>query len=253
MLKNYFTELGNVFKFSALFFAKNFVKQNLIIWLLILLQIVLAIPLLYFSKEMGFSNFSLLWKIFSVAGLALFIVLFFFMFKKVFDLASLGVEKDKLSNFKIVKALLILGVVNCIPFLAFLLFYLLAQVVPVLGQTLVVALKIFTYFFYFATSLSLVAIVKWQDKNVIVAVLKSVKFFFKKLGTVIPVMFFFFVIASLLVFLICTSIYAVAIYFKFINESFIDATQAIVNVYSLYIVAGMYIGAQIKLLEGSDE
>ncbi|MBR3604466.1 MAG: hypothetical protein IKL52_00380 [Candidatus Gastranaerophilales bacterium] len=253
MLKNYFIELGNILKFSALFFAKNFKKENLIIWLLILFQLILAIPLLYFQKALGFGNYTLLWKILSVIGMGAFAVLFFFMFKKVFKLASLSVQKEKLSNTKIIKSLVILGILNCIPFLAFLLFYSLAQFVPTLGYFFKISLNIFTYLFYFAMSLSIAAIAKWQDKNIFVAILKSVKLFFKKIGVVIPIFFLFFLIASLIVFLICALLYTIAIYFNYISENLVNAIHAVVNVYSLYIIAGLYIGAQAKILESCNE
>lgn len=253
MLKKYFIELGEVFKFSSLFFIKNFKKENLIIWLLILFQMVLAIPLLYFQKALGFDNYDLLWKILSIVGLGAFAVLFFFMFKKVFKLVTKGLNKEKLTNSKIIKALLILGLFNCIPFLIFLLFYFLAQIAPNLGYFFRICLNLFTYMFYFAMSLSIAAIAKWQDKNVVVAILKSVKIFFKKIGIVVPVFFLFFVIASAIVFLICALLYTIAIYFNYISENLVNSIHAIVNVYSLYIIAGLYIGAQIKLLESYDE
>ena len=253
MLKQYFIELGEIFKFSGLFFVKNFKKENLIIWLLILFQMVLAIPLLYFQKALGFGNYTLLWKILSILGLGAFAILFFFMFKKVFKLATKGLNKEKLSTSKIIKSLLILGAFNCIPFLIFLLFYYLAQAIPGSGYFFRICLNLFTYIFYFAMSLSIAAIAKWQDKNIVAAILKSVKLFFKKIGIVIPVFFLFFVIASAVVFLICAGLYTIAIYFNYISENLVNSIHAIVNVYSLYVIAGLYIGAQIKLLESYDE
>ena len=47
-----------------------------------------------------------------------------------------------------------------------LLFYSLAQFVPALGYFFKISLNIFTYLFYFAMSLSIAAIAKWQDKNI---------------------------------------------------------------------------------------
>lgn len=253
MLKKYFIELGEIFRFSGLFFVKNFKKENLIIWLLILFQMALAIPLLYFQKALGFGNYDLLWKILSVLGMGGFAILFFFMFKKVFKLATKGLNKEKLPASRIIKALLILGIFNCVPFLAFLFFYSLAQFVPNLGYISKVCLNLFTYMFYFAMSLSIAAIAKWQDKNVVIAILKSIKLFFKKLGVVVPVFFIFFVIASAIVFLICALLYTIAIYFNYISEILVNSIHAVVNVYSLYIIAGLYIGAQVKILESYDD
>ena len=175
------------------------------------------------------------------------------MFRKIFNLASLAVEKDKLSNFKILKSLLALGIINCIPFLTFLLFLILAQVMPNFGYIFKICLNIFTYFFYFATSLSIAAIAKWQDRNIIVAILKSIKIFFKNIGKVVPVFFIFFIFASLIVFLICATLYAFAIYFNYIDENLANAIHTVVNAYSLYVITGLYIGAQAKFLEGYNE
>ena len=124
---------------------------------------------------------------------------------------------------------------------------------PNLGYFFKISLNIFTYLFYFAMSLSIAAIAKWQDKNIFVAILKSVKLFFKKIGVVIPIFFLFFLIASLIVFLICALLYTIAIYFNYISENLVNAIHAVVNVYSLYIIAGLYIGAQAKILESCNE
>ena len=121
MIKNYFINLGKIFSDSAKFFVKNFKSHNLLILLLIMLQIAIATPILYFVKQIGFMAFPLTYKILSIFGLGIYFVLFFFMYKKVFSLCAKGLEKEEISNCKMTKALLTLGLFNCIPFVAFLL------------------------------------------------------------------------------------------------------------------------------------
>ena len=90
MIKNYFINLGKILKDSIVFFAKNFVKNNLLIILLIAVQMLLATPLLYFANKIGYVNFSLMYKIIAPICLVLYFLLFVFMFKKIFKLASVG-------------------------------------------------------------------------------------------------------------------------------------------------------------------
>ena len=114
-------------------------------------------------------------------------------------------------------------------------------------------LNISTYIFYFAMCLSISSIVLWQDRNVFVAIAKSIKMFFKKILYTVPVFLVLFLIASLVTFAICSIIYAVAIKMQVININLINSVHAIVNLYSLYVFAGLYIGAQVKILEGKNE
>jgi hypothetical protein len=103
-------------------------------------------------------------------------------------------------------------------------------------------------------SLSLVSFVKWQDKNVFVAIFKSIKFFFKKLKITIPVFLTFFLLASIIVFGTTALAYALYLYiFNAPNENFVSALHAVANLYSLYVFAGLYVGAQVKIIEGANE
>lgn len=253
MVKNYFINLAKLFKDSAVFFVQNFKKYNLLILLLIFVQIFLAIPLLYFTKQFGFSEFPMVYKILSVIAGLLYFATFLFMYKKVFNLAALGLNKEKITNARIIKALLSLGILNCTPLLAFLICYSAALLIPNSAGIMKIVLNIFTYVFYFAMCLSVSSVVFWQDKNVFVAILKSVKVFFKKILYSVPIFSVLYLVATLVLFLFCSIIYTIAIKFGFINENLINSVHAVVNLYSLYVFAGFYIGAQVKLLEGNND
>lgn len=253
MIKNYFINLGNLFKNSAIFFVQNFKKYNLLILLLIFVQMLLAIPLLYFSKQVGFNAFPLVYKIVSIVAILLYFASFLFMYKKVFNLVAVGLEKEEISNGRIAKALILLGVLNCAPLLAFLMCYSIALLVPNSASIMKMVLNIFTYIFYFAMCLSVSSIVFWQDKNVFVAVLKSIKVFFKKVLYSVPIFLVLYAIATAVLFVLCSIIYAIAIKLGFINENLINSVHAIINLYSLYVFAGFYIGAQVNILKGYNE
>ena len=253
MFKNYFIDFGNILK-NAFIFAKNTFKNHyLSILLLILLQVILIIPLLYFNQQIGFVNFNMTFKILAIVGFIGFLSLFFIMFKKVFNLASFGLEKENISNFRILKALLLLGLLNCIPFLMLLILYSIAQIIPDYGIYLKIFLNIFTFFYYFAMSLSIASIVLYRNKNVFISILKGLKIFFKKILLTLPIFALIFLLAAIISYLSSTLLYAIFIYFNYLNENLVNSIHAIMNVYSLYVICGLYIGSQVAFLKGENE
>lgn len=253
MFKNYLKELGGIIKNMFVFAKNTFKKQVLPIWGLILAQIILIIPILYFSKEIGFMNFSLLYKIISVVGFGIYLFLFFIMFKKIFNFASFALEKEEINNARIIKSLLIMGLLNCIPFLMLVILYNIAQLVPDLGIYLKIFLNFFTFLFYFAMSLSIGSIVLLKNKNIFYAIFHGLKTFFKKIHLAIIIFAIIFFLAAVVSYLSCTLIYAICIYFKYLNENLVNSIQAIINVYSLYVICGLYIASQTSLLKGENE
>lgn len=253
MLKKYFNSFGEIFKNAFLFSKETFKKHGLLIWLLIISQMFLIIPVLYFSKEFGFLNFAFGYKILASLALIAYFILFFVMFKKVFNLASLALKKENINNSRIIKSLLTLGIFNCIPFFMLLIFYNLALAFPNTGIALKIILSIFTFIFYLSMSLSIVSISKWQNKNIFVAIFRGIKTFFKKIHLTLPIFLIVFAFGTIISYLICTLIYAILIYSNFINENIVNTIHAIVNVYSLYIICNFYIGLQANVLEGENE
>lgn len=253
MFKNYFSSLGNLFKETALFAKDNFVKYMLIIWLLILAQMIFGIPVFYISKEFGFINLSLALKISYLLMFGAFFYVFFLMFKKVFELAALGLKKDEISNLKIIKSAIVLTLFNLIPIAVLFICFYLSSWIPSLEKFIKYIPNIFAAIFYFVMSLSVASIVKWQNKNVFLAVLKSLKVFFKKIIYSLPLFLVIFICAGIITWLFCTILFAIFMYFNVLTYSLIDAIHTIINTCSLYIISGFYIGAQVKLLEGENE
>lgn len=253
MLKNFLIELANIFKYAGALYKETFKKQGLIIWLLVLVQVLLLVPMSYFYRTIGFVDFSIWQKVSFVFGIIVYLIAFFFMFKQVFDITSIGFKKEKISYKRILLGLLIIGILNCLPVLLFTLLFALAKVFFNLAIVFKIILNIFSCLFYFALSMSLASIVKWDKDNVIVAIFKSVKVFFKKSGLTILTFAFYFIFARILTFLICTIIYAFALYFNVLDEVLANVIQISVNLYPLYLIAGLYIGSQIKILGIEDE
>lgn len=247
MLKTFFVELLNIFKYSGTF-LKEVIKKQGIIWLLIFLQMVIVMPLAYFYGKLEFAALSNLNKFLICLGGVVLAVLFFFMFKIVYDMASIGFKKEKISYLRIFLSLLLLGIINCSPWLFLNIMYKLSTIFPAYAVVFKMLLNVLSCIFYFAFSLSLASIVKWSEKNIFVALLNGIKTFLSKIGLVILVVSACYLLAKIIAFLLCTIIYAIAIYFNFIDEAFAFVVQTAVNFYSLYIIAALYIGAQIKVL-----
>lgn len=253
MLKNFLIELGNIFKCAGVLYKETFKKQGLIIWLLILVQVLLFVPLSYFYRTIGFGEFSILQKTSFVLGIIAYLTAFFFMFKEVFNIASVGFKKEKITYKRTLLGLLIIGILNCLPVLLFAIMFALAKMFLNLAIVFKIILNIFSYLFYFALSMSLASIIKWDKDNVIVAIFKSIKVFFQKSGLTILTFGFYFVFAKILTFILCTIVYAIALYFNVLDEVLANVIQMAINLYSLYLVAGLYIGSQVKILGNEDE
>ena len=253
MVKNYFRDIFKIFSKSFTFSKENFTPSMLKIWGLIFLQTLSSIIMLTLSKEAGFIHLSTPLKVLYSACAVIFIPSFFFMFKEVFNLASKGLLENKPSGFKIIKSLLVLALFNCIPFIVFLICIKIASIVPGSAPVLKPLLSIFTYLFYISMSLSVCGIVFYQKDNIFMAVIKSVKLFFKKISRSFPVFLVIFLAGILLVYIICTIIYSILIYFHFLNENLANSIYATINLYSLYLIAGLYIGAQINIIKEENE
>lgn len=249
MFKNYLMELGHIFKNSGVIFVKNFRKNTLYIWFLAFLQIILAIPILYFNNIIGFSNLIPLHKAIWLLGISIYYILFFLMYKKIFKIATNEFQKTKLKHSRIIKALILLGIFNSIPFLVFLLCLYIAQFLPQSAVYLKIASNFFTYIFYFAMCLSVGTIAYFQEKNEFFALLETFKIFFKKLKYIIPVFFVVFFIAFILMILICALLYAVALYYGFLSNNLINTIQVVVSIYSLHFIVGLSIGAQVSIIK----
>ena len=249
MIKNYLYSLKYLFKEIGLFTKYNFKKYMLTIWFLIFAQLIYGIPVLYIYKEIGFASLTIGSKIAFALALGIFLYTFFLMFKKVFEMVADGLEINRISNSKIIKAALVLTLFNLIPILVFFICYYLASLVPSLEKVLKYVVNIFAAIFYFVMSLSLASIVKWQNKNIFIAVLKSLKIFFVKIKYTLPLFLVIFLIAAFITWASCEVIYAIFMYFGLLTCSLINVIYTITNVCSLYVISGVYIGTQVLLLK----
>ena len=253
MFKNYLLELKEIFSSAFQFTKENFKNYMVPIWFLLIGQMIFAIPSLYLIKQYGFINLSLGLKITSIVLFVLYLIFLFIMFKKVFKMVSIGLNKDEISNFKLINGLIALGLFNCTPIIVLCILYYLALVFPQFEQIFKIILNFFTFVFYFAMSLSISSIVKWQEKNVFIAILKSLKVFFKKFKYVVIVFFIIFSLATIISYVICTLIYAFGLYFNLLNMAMVNAIHAIVNICSLYVISTFYIGSQTAILKDENE
>ena len=162
-------------------------------------------------------------------------------------MVSDNLELPEISNVKIFTSFFALGLYNLIPLIVLYVCFCIAKFIPFSENILRFIPSIFTFVFYIAMSLSVVSIVKWQNENVFVAVFKSLKSFFKSKYAFF-VFLLVFLCATLISYLSCTLIYAICLYFNFVNPMFFDVVHAIVNVCSLYVIANFYIGSQITIL-----
>lgn len=247
--KKYFLELGFIFKSAICEFCKNFTKNTLYIWLLAIAQVILAIPLLFLHKAFSFINLTTPFKIAWCITFIIYLFLFFVMYKKIFKITTNALQKPKLSHSKIIKSLILLGIFNSIPLLAFICCFYIVQFIPQSAQYIKICLNFFTYMFYFGMSLSIAAIANYQDKNAFFAILNSFKIFFKKLKYVIPVFSIFFLLSAIITFFFCTVLYAIAISYNFYFGDLASTIQVVMSAYSLHLIAGLSIGAQIAIIK----
>ena len=253
MFKNYLCSLGNLFKEIGIFTKNNFKKYMLAIWFLILAQMIFGIPVLFVHKEFGFAYLSIGLKIAFILMLGAFLYSFFLMFKKVFKMVADNLNVDRVSNLKIIKSALVLTLFNLIPLIVLFICFYISSWVPSLEKVLKYIPNIFATIFYFVMSLSIASIVKWQNKNIFCAVLKSLKVFFVKIKYTLPIFLVIFLVAGFITWASCAIIYAIFMYFSLLTYGLIDSIHTIVNVCSLYVISGLYIGAQVLLLKDENE
>lgn len=253
MFKNYLKSLGELFKEIGIFTKNNFKKYMLPIWFLILAQMIFGIPVLFIYKEFGFVSLSIGLKIAFILMFGAFLYSFFLMFKKIFKMAADNLEVNRISNLKIIQTALVLTLFNAIPILVLFICFYTSSWFPFLEKYLKYIPNIFATIFYFVMSLSIAGIVKWQNKNIFIAVLKSLKTFFVKIKYTLPIFLIIFLLAGFITWAICAIIYAIFMYFSLLTYSLIDAIHTIINVCSLYAISGIYIGAQVLLLKDENE
>ena len=247
-IKNYFITLWSILFEAGKFGFKNF-PSMLLIWFLIIIQLALGIPIMNYVFSTEFSAMKPLEITLLVCGLVVYFLFLFLMFKKVFDLASKALEKEKISNTRVAISLVLLGIVNCVPAIFVGLCLLIANFFEQLIMPLQIVAIFFTYVFYLSTSLSLASIVNWQENIVVCAILKAIKSFFSTIKYSMIVFIFMFGLAFLVSYILNTIIYAIALYYNLLDAALLNSIQTTVNVYCLYIFASFYIGAQAEILK----
>ncbi len=249
MVINYFQGLFNIIIESFKFSFKNFRNLMPHIWTMILIQILGYIELMFalFSFGQGIYSFGSILRF--IAALVLYFIGLFFMFKKMLSFLSNEFNGEDFSNIKTIKALLILGFFNLIPFFVFILGYFASKFFPELTFVLQRIISIFSIIFYISLSFSLVKISQ-QNKNMFVAVLDSIKLFFKKIHYTFPSILIVYLVAYLLKFIILVIFVYVFSYFKnlFLIQT-VEFLDSILSLYSIYFFAVLYLGFQVVLLK----
>ena len=238
MIKNY---LSNVLGYIK----QTFVKNLLYLWILIILQIVTIIPAIILFNMYNIQTAPWYLFIAFILVVSVFLTSFFFMFKKIYNCASYFLKKDNLSNFKIIKSILTLGVFNITPFL---LFSIIAKNIPY-NPALNLVLFILTVIFYISMSLSLAGIVFWQEKNSTFAVLNSLKLFFKKFLIAFPVFLLFYITGYLITFVLFVILNTALLLSGYFTNFLGEILYNILIIYPLYFIAPFYIGAQAAIID----
>ena len=245
MVINYFQGLFNIivdsFKFA---FGK---LRNLMphVWTMIVIQIISYIELMFalFAFGQGMYSFGSIFR-FTVA-IVLYFVGLFFMFKKIFSFLSNEFSGADFSNLKTIKALLVLAFFNLIPFLVFILGYFASKFFPQYTLILQRVVSIFSIIFYVSLSFSMVKISQ-QNKNMFVAVMDSIKLFFKKFLYTFPLILIVYLVAFIFKFIILVLLVYLFSFFKnlFLVQT-VEFLDSVLSLYSIYFFATLYLGAQI--------
>lgn len=247
IMKNYFKYLFDTI-LGGLIFTKKEIKTQGIIWILIIAQVIGYLMIVIPMKLYGAIDIAIIAAI-SILGAIIYIPCLFYMFKKVFNLASCYLEKDKLNNIQIIKSLLILGLFNIIPMIIFLSIVPLAKFNNSIVLYLQIIANIFTVLYYLSLFLSISTLVYHQKENLFYSIFKSMKITIQNFLKTAPLYFFIYILGQISVILICTiSFYLIA---KFIplTQFFVESFHAIVNNLALYIIAPLYIAIQSILIK----
>lgn len=247
LIKNYFKYLSDTI-LKGLIFFKNNIKTQGIIWLLIIAQVIGYLMIVIPMKLYGVINTSTI-AVISILGALIYIPCLFFMFKKVFNLASGYLEKDMLNNLEIIKSLLVLGLFNIIPMVIFLLIIPLAKFNNSIILYLQIIANIFTVLYYLSLFLSVSSLVYFQKENPFFSILKSMKITIKNILKTAPLYLFIYIIGQILVILICTICFYVIAKFIPLTQFFVESFHAIINNLGLYLLAPLYIAIQSILLK----
>ena len=253
MLANYFQGLFNLIADSFKFSFKNFKELMPYTWLMVIFQVVGYIELLFalFSFEQGAFGLNIVLKF--VVALILYFGGMFFMFKKFFSFLSKELETDEFTYFKTIKALLVFAVFNLIPVLVFIIGILLSKFYPDYTRVLQIIVNIFSIVFYISLSFALVEIAK-QKKNMFLAILNSIKIFFKNFLYTFPVLLIVYFIAFVIKFLIIAILAYVFFSLKaFLLIKSLNFFDSILSVLSIYFFATLYLGVQVNTVRKFEE
>ena len=76
---------------------------------------------------------------------------------------------------------------------------------------------------------------------------------FSSFSGLLPLFLLIFGIGALLSWIFCVIAYTILIYIQLLNDDIINTIHAVSNVYSLYVICGIYIGFQISILKDINE
>ena len=251
IMKNYFKYLFDAI-LKGLVFYKNNLKTQSIIWLLIIAQVISYLMIVIPMKLYGAID-TLTIGIISSIGALIYAPCLFFMFKKVFNLASLYLGKDKLTNLAILKDLLVLGLFNIIPMIVFLLVIPLTKYNNSLIIYIQILANIFTVLYYLSLFLSIASLVNNQDKNPFFIVYQSMKTTIKNILKTMPLYILIYITGQILVILICTLCFYIIAKFIPLTQFLLESFHAIVNNLALYLIAPLYIAVQSILIKNLAE
>ena len=246
-VKNYFKYLADTI-LKGLIFFKNNLKTQAIIWLLIIAQVISYLMIVIPMKLYGAIN-TLTIALIVALGVIIYVPCLFFMFKKVFNLISNYLEKDKLSNKSILIGLLVLGLFNIVPVIFFLFIISLAKFNNSTIFYMQIIANIFTVLYYLSLFLSLASLVYFQKENPFYSVFQSMKYTFKNILTTAPLYLFIYAIGQIAVILICTFCFYIIAKFIPLTQYLLESFHAIVNNLALYLTAPLYIAVQSILIK----
>ena len=247
LIKNYFKFLFDTI-LEGLIFFKNNIKTQAIIWLLIIAEVICYLFTVIPIKLNGLTNITI--DIMMALSALIFVFCLFLMFKKVFNLASSFLEKDKLSNFQVIKSLVVLGLFNLVPMIVF--FFAIPFVKTNTSMMYVqIGLQIFTVLYYLSLFLAISSLVYYQDKNPFYAVYLSIIHTIKNILKTMPLYVLVYVIGQISVILICTLCFYIIAKFIPLTQIFVESFHTIVNSLALYLITPFYIGVQSILIKNS--
>ena len=249
MFVNYFQDLFKILAESFLFSFKKFKTLMPYMWIMIIIQVISYMSILWSVSLFEQNLINIKNILVFIFALILYFVAMFFMYKKVLSFLALEQNEEEFSCLKTLKALLTLTIFNLIPVLVFILGIFASSFFFNLSKVFMRCVNIFSIVFYISMSLALVEIAR-QKANNFVAVLKSIKFFFKNIFYTLPLFFIVYVLAFVLKFIVLALVIYVFWHLKVLfvinNLNFLDS---ILSVLSIYFYAVLYLGVQLNLVK----